>query len=309
MRRFVFTFFISISLVLFVLLISCTKTENSENDLFSEYYALLQKNNYTPYDSLINFYRQLDSVLAKNSSPKLQFLKTTTEGRLYYRRGDYERSTQKYREANLKIESFVGTDSLIALNNMSAGLNFMNRALFDSAFLYFEKALHTYQLLGNTKMMHVVKANMAQAYYNKRDIESSLRIINRTLTDNPHKSVKLNLQHIKANILGSSGKIDSAMLLDREIIRKYALDNDNYLLSSFYNNLALCYLEKEEIDSALYYCKKSFQTDSVAAMEVQMAANLVLMGDIFRNIGNKVNAEAVYRKALNLFTDKNNIDK
>ncbi len=308
MRRVCPVFFLIIPLIL-IFLVSCTKNKNGDNVLFNKYYALLQKNNYVPYDSLLSFYKQLDSISVEYSSPQVQFLKTTTEGRLYYRRGDYERSTQKYREANQKIESIEGVDSLKALNIMSIGLNFMNRAVFDSAFLYFEKALNVYELTRNTKMMHVVKANMAQAYYNKRDIESALQIISETLNDNPHKSVVINLQHLKANILGSEGKIDSAMSIDKEVIGSFARDEEDYHISSIYNNLALCYLEKGLLDSALYYCNKSYHTDSLAGMEVQMAANLVLMGDIYRNTGNKKVAENYYLKAINTFTDKNNIDK
>jgi signal transduction histidine kinase len=308
MRR-VFTVFFFLSIFISILLVSCIKDKIEDNSLFNKYYTLLQKNNYAPYDSLLSFYQQLDSISAEYLSPQLQFLKTTAEGRLYFRRGDYERSTRKYREANIYIENFEGSDTLMALNTMSIGLNFMNRALFDSAFLCFEKALDIYQLSENISMMHVVKANMAQAYYNKRDIESSLRIINETLGDNPKQNVIINLQHLKANILGSSGKIDSAMLLDRKMISQFVANEKNYQYSSFYNNLALCFLAKGNVDSALFYCNKSFQADSVAGMEVQMAANLVLMGDIYRNTGDKKNAEAFYQKAINVFTDNNNIDK
>lgn len=308
MRR-VFTVIFFLTLFISILLVSCTKDKIEDNSLFNKYYTLLQKNNYAPYDSLLSFYQQLDSITAEYSSQQLHFLKTTAEGRLYYRRGDYERSTQKYREANQKIESVEGVDSLKALNIMSIGLNFMNRAAFDSAFLYFEKALNVYEFTGNKKMIHVVKTNMAQAYYNKRDIESALRIINETLNDNPRKSVVINLQHLKANILGSEGKIDSAMLIDREVIGSYVRDEEDYHVSSIYNNLALCYLDKGFIDSALYYCNKSYQIDSLAGMEVQMAANLVLMGDIYRSTGNKKAAENYYQKAINTFTDRNNIDK
>lgn len=257
----------------------------------------------------MSYYLELDSILAQNQSNYLQFLKTTAEGRLYYRRGDYERSTKKYLEANLKLPNIEGADSLKALNTMSIGLNFMNRAMYDSAFLCFEKALDIYLLSENSNMMHIVKANMAQAYYNKRDIESSLRIINETLGDNPKQNVIINLQHLKANILGSSGKIDSTMILDRKMISQFVDNEKNYQYSSFYNNLALCFLEKGNVDSALFYCNKSFQADSVARMEVQMAANLVLMGDIYRNTGDKKNAEMFYQKAINVFTDNNNIDK
>lgn len=308
MRR-VFTVIFFLTLYISILLVSCTKDKIEDNSLFNKYYTLLQKNNYAPYDSLLSFYQQLDSITAEYSSPQLHFLKTTAEGRLYYRRGDYERSNQKYREANQKIESIEGVDSLKALNIMSIGLNFMNKAAYDSAFLYFEKAINVYEFIKNTKMIHAVKTNMAQAYYNKRDIQSALRIINETLNDNPRKSVVINLQHLKANILGSEGKIDSAMSIDREVISNFGRADEDYHLSSIYNNLALCYFEKGFIDSALYYCNKSYQTDSLAGMEVQIAANLVLMGDIYRSTGNKKVAENYYQKAINTFTDRNNIDK
>lgn len=296
-------------ILLFVIFATCSDIKISETNLFSDYYAQLQRNNYVSYDSLMHFYQKLDSVHTLYPIPELQFLKITTEGRLYFRRADYARSTQKYREANNVLSNLHKSDTLTALNHMSIGLNFMNMAVFDSAFVYFGRSLNVYQRNGNKKMQHVVKANMAQTYYNKRDAESASRIISETLSENPHTSVELNLQHLKANILGSSGEIDSAMLLDLQMIGKYASESDNYLLSSFYNNLALCYLEKGDVDSALHYCTKSYQADSVAGIEVQMAANLVLMGDIYRNTGKKQRASDYYQKALKVFSDNSNNDK
>ena len=114
---------------------------------------------------------------------------------------------------------------------MSVGLGYMQMAAFDSAFYYLGKSASAYEQTGNTRMWHVAKSNIAQAYYNKREPEKAVEIIRHILPQNPEISVRLNLLHLKANILGSTGLVDSALMLDREVIAEYAHSGENYLLS------------------------------------------------------------------------------
>lgn len=114
---------------------------------------------------------------------------------------------------------------------MSVGLGYMQMAAFDSAIYYLGKSASAYEQTGNTRMWHVAKSNIAQAYYNKREPEKAVEIIRHILPQNPEISVRLNLLHLKANILGSTGLVDSALMLDREVIAEYAHSGENYLLS------------------------------------------------------------------------------
>lgn len=192
---------------------------------------------------------------------------------------------------------------------MSIGLGYMQMAVFDSAFYYLGKSASVYEQSKNMKMWHVAKSNIAQAYYNKREPEKAVEIIRHILPQMPETNVRLNLLHLKANILGSSGLVDSALMLDREVIAQYAHSGESYLLSSFYNNMGMCFLEKGLPDSALFYCRKSYQTDSLQGMRMNMAANLMLMGDIHKMLSHKNEADKFYMKALEIFRTDGNLDK
>lgn len=298
-----------LSLLLVFIFSDCTKKSSKSTEVFEKYYLEFQKNNHSEYDSLLTYYHRLDSVTYIEKTTLLFFLKTTTEARLHFREAEYAKSNKKYSEANSLIIDKNKVDSLLALNYLGMGINYMNMGVFDSTFNYFGKALVIYDSIQNKKMSHVVQANMAQAYYNKLEPDKALTIIEKLTKEKTTNSIYLTSLHLKANILGSSGKLDSAMLLDRQVIKEYGHDKNNYLISSFYNNLGMCYLEKGLIDTAIHYCKKSYQIDSLSGIKMNMGANLVLLGDISKQTNNKQAAAYYYQKALNIFSEDSNIDK
>lgn len=300
------------ALVWFILLFvfsNCKNKSLENNEVFDRYYLEFQKNNHSGYDSLLAYYHRLDSVSYTKKSDLLFFLRITTKARLYFREADYASSNKNYVQANGLIIGINNTDSLLAMNYLGMGINYMNMGVFDSAFSYYGKALVIYDSIQNKKMSHVVQANMAQAYYNKLEPEKALSIIGKLTSEKAAESIYLSTLHLKANILGSSGKLDSAILLDRQIINKYGNNRNNYLISSFYNNLGMCYLEKGQVDTAIYYCNKSYEIDSLSGIKMNMGANLVLLGDISKQTNNKKAATSYYLKALNIFSEDSNIDK
>lgn len=300
--------------VLFLLLLvlaftNCKREHPSDDPAFDRLYLEFQGNNQAEYDSLLGYYHRLDSTRVVKRPALLLFLKKSTEGRLYFREAKYAESNRKYMEANDLLENIERADSLIALNYMGAGINFTNMGSYDSAFYYYHKAMAIYDRLDNKHMEHVVSSNMALAYYNKREPDKAMEIIAKLANDSVDKSILLTVLHLKANILGSGGKLDEAIALDRRIIRKYGSDKNNYKLSSFYNNLGLCFLNKGLTDSALLYCRKSYQIDSLSGIQMNMGANLLLMGDIHRQRNDKKQALAYYRQALKIFSEDRNVDK
>jgi len=133
--------------------------------------------------------------------------------------------------------------------------------------------------------------------------------IKRATANESDIKVHLNALHLKANLFGTTGQIDSAMALDRSIIDRYGNPENQYLISSFYNNLGRCYLEKGLVDSALFYCQKSYHIDSLNAIEANMASNLIVMGSINYEVGRKAEADSLFFKALRIYSDDKNADK
>lgn len=297
-RIFIFLLIISVSQ-------SCQPPKSTDPDIFSTHFARLRSLNNAGFDSLLIFYRQLDSLNKVSPYHGLDYLIKSTEGRMNFRKGNYPEAIDCFREAGY----FYDVDSLKALSYMSIGLGYMQMAVFDSAFYYLGKSASVYEQSKNVKMWHVAKSNIAQAYYNKRESEKAVEIIRQILPQKPEVSVRLNLLHLKANIFGSTGLIDSAMLLSSEVIAEYAHSGEKYLLSSFYNNMGMCFLEKGMPDSALFYCQKSYITDSLQGMRMNMAANLMLMGDIHKMLNHKNEANQFYMQALEIFRTDGNLDK
>lgn len=291
------------------LFIQCNHRKDFSTILFQKYYEKFQTLNYAEYDSLMRFYKELDSVSKQNPTPQLQYLLKTVEGRLYFRNDEYEKSSTSYLRANKFIANLPETDTLKVSNYNGIGINFMNLSRFDSAFYYFDKALIIFDKTQNLKMMQAIYSNMARCHYNRGEMDKALDLVNQIISKPSSPAIELNSYHTKANIFGSVGKIDSAMRIDRKMISKYSDFRKNYGVSSLYNNLGTCFLEKGMIDSALYYCKKSYFIDSLSGIKVNMGANLVLLANIYKNIGQPQKARECYDKALDIFSDVSNIDK
>lgn len=298
-----------LSLLTLMLFDSCQRMKNEKEDVFSEYYLKLSKTNSAEFDSLVCYYRELDSVLRRHHLPLMQFLKVTTEARMSFRQSEYEKSTRKYKDALELITDIKGADSLRAMTYMGLGINYMNLSEFDTSFVYYTKALQFYETLNNRYMLNIVRANMAQAYYYKRDEKKAFELLNKVIADTITNAVKIKAMHLKANILGSGGSIDSAIAIDREAIRKFGTNENRFQMTSIYNNLGLCYLHKNMPDSALFYCLKSYQIDSLLGIKVNTGANLALLGDIYQRLNQPEVAAKYYDDALKIFVDGNNYDR
>lgn len=303
------TGFLILSLLTLILFDSCQRIKNDKGGVFSEYYLKLSKTNTAEFDSLVGYYRELDSVLRHNHSPLMQFLKVTTEARMSFRQSEYQKSTRKYKDALDLISDIKGADSLRAMTYMGLGINYMNLSEFDTSFAYYTKALQFYESQNNRYLLNIVRANMAQAYYYKRDEKKAFELLNKVIADTITNSVKIKAMHLKANILGSGGNIDSAIAIDREAIRKFGTNENRFQMTSIYNNLGLCYLHKNMPDSALFYCNKSYVIDSLIGIVVNKGANLALLGDIYQSMNQPLIAAKYYERALKIFVDGNNYDR
>lgn len=185
----------------------------------------------------------------------------------------------------------------------------MGLGVYDSAYQHFSRSAALLDSIHNEKLLHTVWSNMARLFYNKGDFSKAMEFIEKATANEGDIKVRLNALHLKANLFGTTGQIDSAMALDRYIINRYDNPEYQFLISSFYNNLGRCYLEKGLVDSALLYCQKSYHIDSLNAIEANMASNLVVMGSINYEVGRKAEADSLFLKALKIYSDDKNADK
>lgn len=297
------------TLFLAATLLSCTKPDNQDEARFNSLNADLQHYSYADYDDLMAFYYRLDSLCQSCSSNRLTYLKKTTEARLNFREADYQRSIQNLDEAMAALQEVPGADSLIAISLNIKGLNYMSLGVYDSAYQHFSRSAALLDSIHNERLLHTVWSNIARLFYNKGDFDKAMEYIDKATANEGDIKVRLNALHLKANLYGTIGQIDSAMALDRYIIDRYDNPEYQFLISSFYNNLGRCYLEKGLVDSALLYCQKSYHIDSLNAIEANMASNLVVMGSICYESGRKSEADSLFFRALKIYSDDKNADK
>jgi len=298
-----------IKIAFLLLLAACNDNSNTETKQFNSLSLELQRYNYADYDSLVFFYRRVDSVNSIHPSVYLGYLKKNIESRLNSRAGNFNKSNKNLLESNSFVLGLANSDTLLANNYMLIGINQMLTGVFDSAFYYFLLSETIFDSLQNKNRLNAVYGNMAKAYYNKGESVKSMQYIDKIINDSVNIPLLLTMWHLKANILGSEGMLDSALLIDRNIIAKFEKSQNGYLISSFYNNMGMCFLEKNMIDSALYYCKKSYRLDSLSGFDMNMGANLLLLADIYYENGDHRQANDYYNRALKLFSKGNNADK
>ncbi|GEM_PF-5001998 len=289
--------------------VSCDKPSDERATNFQSFYPKLQQYSNAEYDSLLNFYYQLDSINLEHPSNLMAYLKKMTESRLNYRDGEYVKSNAIIDDALLYVKKDPSLDSLSASCFMSKGINFMMLAKYDSAFCYFYQAEKIYERDKNMPSLCTVYGNMAKTFYNKGDIDKTREYIDKASQDSTYLPLLLRMTHLKANLYGSMGLLDSALLIDKQAIYFYANKGGQLALSSFYNNMAMCFVEKNEMDSALFYYKKSYQADSVCGFQMNMSIDLVLLADIHYQLGDHQQANLYYNRALTIFSKEHSPDK
>lgn len=300
--------FLLVLLINIFFLYRCGQNPEPGTKQFNSIYQKLQNATYKDYDSLFVLYKEIDSLNDKKHDRLFLYLKLTAEGRLYFRKSEYQKAIDKFQKANNIIVNQKGNDSLVVKNLNAIGAIFNEYAKYDSANYYLRKAQVLADKISDKSYLQAIQTNLALTNYYRGELKLAFQLVDEIIKNPATKSLELGAYHIKANILGQTGKINEAIKIDQDMLKKYSSDKKNYLVSAFYNNLGLCYLEKGNLDSAIYCCKLSFKTDSLSGIKKYMGANLLLLGNIYNSKGRSDLADSCYYTALNLLNDNQNID-
>jgi signal transduction histidine kinase len=301
--------FVILNLFFSLLLIACDHKPIGDDAYFSKQIQDLEKLYYSNYDSLLQSYQQLEAKQATLNSFQIQFLKSFIQGQLYFRQGDYTPAIKKLDQALVALVKIPNSDSLKALVYNAKGVNFMSESRYDSAIVNFQRTKDLYERLNQPKKLQKTQVNLAQLYYDKGDFNKCIVLIDSIIKNPLNQYYEMKAIHLKANIMGSQGQIDSAIALDYKVLYHNKTKVDKSLVSMIYNNLALCYLNKNNLDSALHYCYTSYAIDSTYGNEMNMAANLSLIAEIYERQKGWKMAEYFYQKSMAIFTKNQNNDK
>ena len=206
-----------------------------------------------------------NSILARHTNkaiPLQNGIQLYSDGLYFMTLGVHNKALLNFNGAAtifLKIKN----DSFIAYSYLAIGNCTKMNGKEEEAIGNYLKALSVFEKQSNQRFISVCNANIAETYLQKNDISNAAKYLRTAKQKEPYGSkIYLSLLHFEANLMGMTNKFDSAMLIDYVGIAMAKNNNYPEKLSPFYDNLARCFVELKNYDSAEYYYKKCITTDS-----------------------------------------------
>ncbi|MBC7413071.1 MAG: hypothetical protein H7331_11540 [Bacteroidia bacterium] len=289
----------SIVLLFVVFCCACNTPQQQTNDqLFANLRARFEKNEVVSDDSAVSILSELNAnVLSKDA--RIHWLTAHIKGGLFLRQSNYEKALYNYNLAEKQLINVPNTDTFLIKTYNGISNCYKWKANHTAAIVFALKAKKIAEQLAVEKFILGINTNLAQLYLLTNKDSDALVLLNEGAKRGT-ASVRLIAMHSLANYYGEQGYIDSALSIDNKAMQ--IGEEHKLLLSPIYNNKALCFVEKKNIDSALFYLKKSYTIDSLNKHRKNMAANTELLANIYELGGNDIKAELTYKKALKEFS-------
>ncbi len=289
----------NIAVMFFIVLCNaCSVPQHEPNtELFNNLRARFEKNAEVSDDSSVTILNELN-ILAPNKDPRITWLMAHIKGFLFLRQSNYEKALYNYNIAEKELINVQNADTFLLKTYNGISNCYKWNSNYTKAVEYALKAKKIAEKLALEKAILSINNNIAQLYFFSNKDSSALLLLNDCIAHGG-LSTKLIAMHTMANYYGEHGLIDSALNIDNKALQigvGYPL-----LLSPIYNNKALCFVEKKNIDSALFYLQKSYTIDSLNKHRKNMAANTELLGNIYELNKEDTKAELTYTKALQEF--------
>jgi signal transduction histidine kinase len=278
---------------------SCTSSPDRtpENAQAEDYYKRAFVYRYSSPDSLWWCAAQIDSL--SEDSPYARALADICYGTYYNQLSKYRLAEKSYSNA-VELLTAMGNDTLLATARTGLGNSYKNLARFDDAIEQFLLSLELYEKTGHSKAAGV-HVSMAQVYQLKEDEQRAkehLHIAMNVLSKDKSNPSYLIAAHTLANLHGMAGRIDSALLIDREGLRICDSVGPEKLKTPFLDNLALCMLFTGQLDSSRMYFMQCLQIDSAFGEPKQMADTYINLSGLAMEEKNYTQAEAYAQHAL-----------
>ena len=227
----------------------------------------------------VKYYDSILTLSIDKQVPLQNGIQKYCDGLYFITLGIHTKAITKFNEA-ADIFIKAKNDSFLAYSYLALGNCAKFTGKSDEAIGGYLKALTIFEKLKNSRSICVCKANIAETYQQKSDIPNTIKYLNAAKEGEQYGSkIYISLLHFEANLLGMTGKIDSAILVDYNGITMAKENNYPDKLSPFYDNLARCFVEQKKYDSAEYYYKKCIASDS-------SNGRLQLMADTYAQLVN-----------------------
>jgi signal transduction histidine kinase len=285
-----------------IIFTACKDTAISSQQLepLETWHARFTRNKYNPDSTL--FYAQLLEKKATNAPPEYRALIHLGYGYRYNNIAQYQLSRKSFSHAAQLLEG-TPYDTIRARAYSGIGNAYKNLGKYDEAIdtlllsaRLFEKAGHNEGIAGS----HI---SLAQVYQQKADLpnaKAQLRIVMQQAGSSHTNTSYLVALHTMANLYGMTGKIDSAMLIDRTGIVLADSAKTLRFKTPFLDNLANCYKEMGRYDSSRYYFNECLRMDSTLGEMKQVADSYLNLADLGLQEKNFVQAESDGKRSIAL---------
>ncbi len=225
-----------------------------------------------------------NSILASHINPAIPLhrgIQKYCDGLYFITLGVHNKALINFNEA-VTIFNKASNDSFLAYSHLAiANCNKLS-GKEDEAIGSYLKALTLFERLQQQKNITVCNGNIAETYLQKNDIPNTVKYLKTALQEEPYGSkVYLALLHFEANVMGMTNKFDSAMQIDYAGIALAKKNNFPNKLSPFYDNLARCFVELKNYDSAEFYYKECIASDSINGRLQLMADTYAQMVNLY----------------------------
>ena len=223
-------------------------------------WSYLRKGNY---DSTIIYFEKALKLMKELDNKDGVGRAYSSMGTAYNFLGEYDKSVE-FRNESLEIYKEIGDDDQLSNSYMMLGWHYNQRSDHENALQNFERALEMAKELEDKVSIQNIYYNMAYSYTIKEDYQNALKLYN--------NSIQMAEDIGRKNLVG------------------YIYKDMGYHI----------YLNKMDLDSALYYSNKANLILENVGNKHGLSRSLIQIGDIHRIIGDYDKALKNYSAALKI---------
>ncbi|MGE0567454.1 MAG: SpoIIE family protein phosphatase [Bacteroidia bacterium] len=252
-----------------------------------------------------NFYQGLlnDPYVLKNKVLKAYILNLL--GNFYNNIGHYNDAISTFETGIKTLTSVTSSDDAnIILGNiyMNLGNSFFYLASYDRSLFYYKKSLSYLNRMNksNPKVkvrLGLIYNNLAISYTSKGDSKTGMFYFKRAYNIDRELKDSTRMFNVQLNIATcflNENEIDSALLLYGEARDYYQRNYDLASLSYVNSHIANTYLRKSDFKNALYFSK-------LALKDVDSSQNKYELIDVYRTLRNTYDSIGDYKNALKYY--------
>jgi len=285
------------AIFLFSLLAGCNNSNNKPNTSITYNVAKAKSFTFKNSDS-IKYYNSILQKIAGKNVPEEYALLKYCEGLYFLTAGLHSKAITNFEDC-AQLFAKQKNDSFLSYSYLGMGNCYKLSGHADEAIKNYLMALPI-----NEKNLYTATlcyANLAETYQQKNDLANAKKYLRLAKLNEPYGSrTYVSLLHFEANIFGMSGMFDSALLTDYKGLELAAKYNYPDKFTSFYDNIARCFMEEKNYDSATHYFKKCIYVDSINGRVQLMADTYSQMVNVYgyKNEPDKMMATALYANQL-----------